>query len=210
MGLIGLFGKWLIERQLIIHDGEISLLNQRVAMIPVSFFVELHKYALKSKDKRFKDDLYLWAWKTAYLYIKKFDEEYGLKTFEERYRWGMDVAAAAGFGDYKTIDYKPGQYSHFYVFNNPIAQAFYPYKEPVDIMLRGINAGGGTACHLKIVNCLETECQAINGERCVFVTGTEKAHRKMGIEHLYATQIDLDYILPIQKEIIKELGWPKI
>ena len=127
MGMIGLFGKWLIERQLIIRPGEISLLNQRVSMIPTSFFVELHKYMFESKDKHFRDNLYLWAWISSYLYIKKFDEEYGLKTFEERYRWGMDVAATAGFGDYKTIDYKPKAYSHFYVFNNPIAPVSYTH-----------------------------------------------------------------------------------
>ncbi len=209
-GAYGLFGKWLISGQLKISEGDISLLGQRVAMLPTSFFVEMEKTVQKSNSPTLRDDVYLWAWKIAYLYIKKFVEEYGLKTFEERYKWGMDIASLAGFGDYKTIDYHDKEYSYFYIINNPIAEAFYPSKKAVDTFLRGINAGGGTACHMQIVNCLETDCQAINGQKCVFITGTERAHEKFGVSDLYAEQLDLDYVLPQQKEFLRKVGLPKV
>jgi len=206
-----LFSKWLISGQLKIKLGNISLLEQRVAMLPVSLFVEMTKDVLNSpKDRHLMDDLYIWGWKISYLYIKRFVEEYGLKTFEERYRWGMDIASVAGLGDYETIDYHDKQFSYFYVIDNPIAEAFYPSKTPVDILLRGINAGGGAACHLTLVNCVEIDCQAINGEKCKFLTGTEKAFKKFGVEELVNEQIDIDYVTPIQKEFLKEHGWPKL
>lgn len=179
-------------------------------MLPVSFLVEMQRDIEKSKDSTLRDDLYLWAWKISYLYIKKFVEEYGLETFEERYKWGMDIASVAGLGDYKTIDYHDREYSYFYVINNPIAKAFYPSKKPVDVFLRGINAGGGTACHMQIVNCVEMDCQAINGEKCVFLTGSKKGFKKFNVESLCSEQINLDYVTPVQKRFIKRYGLPKV
>ncbi len=208
-GIYGLFGKWVISGQLKIKEGEISLLHQRVSMIPTSFLINLQKNIPKTKDSHYRDDLYLNAWRMSFEYIKLFVETYELENFESRYKWGMDIACTAGLGDYKTIDYKYKEFSHFHIFDNPIAQAFYPSKKPVDVILRGINAGGGVACHLELVNCLEVDCEAMNGKQCEFITGTEKAHQKLGVDHLYNEQMDLDYILPIQKELIKEIGFPK-
>ena len=179
-------------------------------MLPSTFFVEMHKQALKKGNERIRDEIYLWGWKTAYLYIKRFVETYGLKSFEERYRWGMDIASTAGLGDYKTIDYHNKEFSHFYVWNNPIAKELYPQKVPVDVMLNGINAGGGTACHMQLVQCLELDCEAINNQRCEFLTATEKTHKKKGVYDLYEKQVNLDYVVPQQKELLAEVGLPKV
>ncbi len=209
-GIYGLFGEWLLSGQLKIKFGDISLLRQRAVMLPATFFVEMYKAALNSKDTKLRDEIYLWAWKTSYLYIKRFVENYDLKRFEERYRWGMDIASTAGLGDYKTIDYHEDEFSHFYVWNNPLAKELYPSKKPVDIMLNGINAGGGTACHMDLVQCVELDCEAINGKRCEFLTATEKVHKEKGVINLYKEQFDLDYVKPEQKKFLKEVGWPKV
>lgn len=209
-GIYGLFGEWLLSGQLKINFGEISLLKQRAIMLPSTFFVEMHREVLNPKKNQLKSDLYLWAWKTAYLYIKRFVENYGLKNFEERYRWGMDIASIAGLGDYKTIDYHEDEFSHFYVWNNPIAKELYPSKKPVDIMLSGINAGGGTACHMQLVQCLELDCEAINEQRCEFLTATKKVFKENGIYKQYKKQINLDYVFPKQKKFLKEVGFPEV
>lgn len=210
LSIYGLFGKWLVSGELKITEGEISLLGQDVVMLPSTFVIELHKSILKSKNTLLRDELYMWGWRTSYLYIKRFVEAYKLSKFEERYRWGMDIAVTAGLGDYKTLDYKRGEYSHFYTVGSPVAKALYPAKNPVDILLRGINGGGGTATHLKITNCLEVECQAVNGKRCVFVTATEKAHKKMGVSHLYKSQLNLKKIKKQQDAFLKKVGLPKV
>jgi|GEM_PF-1964276 len=209
-GIYGLFGKWLLSGQLKIKFGEISLLKQRAVMLPSTFFVEMYKSTLNTNNNHLKDEVYLWAWKTAYLYIKRFVENYGLESFEERYRWGMDIASTAGLGDYKTIDYHENEFSHFYVWNNPIAKELYPSKKPVDIMLNGINAGGGTACHMQLVQCLELDCEAVNGKRCEFLTATEKVHKAWGVSHLYKDQLDIKYVRPKQEAFLEEVGMPEV
>ena len=213
-----MLAKWLISGKLKFSFGKITLLEQNIVMIPVEIFTLLTKYVLEHPSRDLEKELYLISWKTAYDYIKRFVESYNLVTFEERYKLGMDVASMAGFGAYATISYKEGHHSYFKVIGNPIAEYFFKKRgnkkiiDKVDIILRGINAGGGTACHMKLVQDIEIECAASNGRECIFLTGTEKAFKDFGCYDIYKEQIlslgkDL---IKEQKNYLKKKGFPKI
>ncbi|MCD6229320.1 MAG: hypothetical protein J7K00_00775 [Candidatus Diapherotrites archaeon] len=189
-------------------SGQISLLGQYVNIMPTSYFVGLTKYHLKNqkKDPNSISKLYLMGWVTASDYMKRFEEVYDVKGFVERYRLGMDVVSMAGFGDYKTIEWKDGSLSYVYTINNPLPKFFYPSKEPVDHILRGVTAGGGYIVHHNLVQCVEETCAAVTGlDKCVLINATEKEFGNLNKEDLLASQVDLDFIVPRQKEVLRGL-----
>ena len=198
--------KLLASRQLKFEEGQITLLKQPIEMLPASFFVGLTKYFLQKQktDKNSLSEIYLIGWFVAYVYTSVFEEKYKTKSFVDRYRLGMDIVGMAGFGDYKSIKFEEGKLSYVYSLNNPIPKYFYPAKEPVDHILRGVTAGGGMSVHHNLVQCVEEECAAVTGgDRCVLINATEDKFSDMGKEDLLKKQVDLDFIVPRQKECLK-------
>ena len=76
----------------------------------------------------------------------------------------------------------------------------------MDHVLRGITAGGGLIVHHNLVQCVEEECAAVTGNnKCVLINATEKKFDEMGKLELLTKQVDLDFVVPRQKECIKNL-----
>lgn len=200
--------KLISSRQISFEEGRITLLKQPVEMIPANYFVGLTRYFMQKQktDKNAISELYLIGWFVAYVYMGVFEEVYNLKSFTDRYRLGMDVVTMAGFGDYKTIKWEKGKLSYVYSLDNPIPKYFYPSKEPVDHILRGITAGGGLIVHHNLVHCTEEECAAVTGNnKCILINATEEKYDEMRRVDLLYRQIDLDFIVPRQRECIRNI-----
>jgi len=201
--------KLLTHGEMTFKSGQISLMGQNINILPTNYFVGLTHHFLKEAktDKHALDNLYLVGWFSSYDYMSRFEKAYGVKSFVDRYRLGMDVVDMSGFGDYKTIKWADGSLSYFYILNNPLPKFFYPSKKPVDHVLRGINAGGGIVVHHNLVQCVEEKCAAVTGgNRCVFITATEDKFDELKKTKLLHEQIDLDYLVPKQKILIKNLN----
>ncbi len=201
--------KLLSSRQINFEEGKITLLKQPIEMMPANYFVGLTRYFMEKQktDKNAISELYLIGWFIAYVYMGVFEEVYKLKAFTDRYRLGMDVVSMSGFGDYKTIKWEKGKLSYVYSLDNPIPKYFYPSKVPVDHILRGITAGGGLIVHHALVHCAEEECAAVTGgKKCILINATEEKFEEMGKTDLMNEQLDLDFIVPRQKECIKNIG----
>ncbi len=204
------FMKLLVSRQIKIERGEFRLFNQNVTVIPITFLAELTKYYMSKTEnkKQGLSDFYFMAWAMAYDFMERFSENYKIKTFEDRWTLGMDIVAMTGLGDYKTIKWEKGKLSHVYVENNPVAKYFYPSKAPIDYFYCGLTAGGAMIVHKlgasNIFNCVETECGAVNGKKCVFVSAVPKKHEEMGTWDAMQSFIDIDYVLPKQIEFFKK------
>ena len=204
--MVGVY-KWLMEllisKQLKFEEGEIELLGEHVLIVPVNFFVETTKVAIEG-GKRAINDLYFSAWTAGFAIVDTFIKKYKLHKFEERYKISMDTLALAGIGDYKTIEFVPRKISHFKVFKNPIASKFYPSKNVVDHFLRGANAGGGTLVHETIVNCVETDCEAINGKECIFINAPEDVLKEKLSSKVINSQLDLKYLIKKEQKFMEE------
>lgn len=190
----------MISGQLKFEQGRILFLNQPMEIVPANFFVELTKKILKGSKQKMLE-YYLSAWKSGYEYMYNFVKEYKVKTSKERYALAMDIIASAGFGDYKTLEFKHGEFTHFKVFKNPVSLKFFPTKRVVDHILRGFNAGGGSIVHDTIVNCIELVCSAQNGEFCEFYNISQNSLTKIN-KKIINSQLNLKYLLPEQKEFI--------
>jgi len=110
-----------------------------------------------------------------------------------------------GFGDFKTIEFYPG-FAKYNVFSNPFAMQYSKESGLVDNLLRGMNAGGSTVVHERIMNCLEFECCAETRTRCQFISASQENLFKMVKPEFIRSQIDLEYVLPKQMTLLNELG----
>jgi len=164
--------KLLMTKQIDFKDGLIIFFGRPFNIIPHDLIVSITKAMMKSKENF--EYFYFEAWKAGLMTVDIMNKRYKIKTAEERYTLAMDALALAGMGTYETIRFIPGKISHFRVYGNPVPLAFYPSPEPVDLFLRGINAGGGSIVHGRIINCIELKCAAQNGSFCEYVNGTKE------------------------------------
>jgi len=210
MGTITEITKMMISGNMKFDNGQIILMGEKVFMIPVSYFVEESKKAIK-EGKHEVMNIYWSAWVAGYHIMKNFIKVYKLKKFEERYKVAMDVLQLSGMGFYETINFERGKYTYFKTLNNPLPQFFYPSKEPVCHFIRGANAGGGVWVHERIMNCVEEKCESQNKKQCVFLNGsieTLKERVKKGI--IKKQFVDLDSLIEREKEFVKSQGDTKI
>lgn len=202
--MYGFFSKLLLSRKLKFTEGKILLLDQPMAFVPVDYFIEETRRVLESNDWDERMRLYLDAWKSGVFFMRDFSKGYDVKKFEDRYNLAMEIISMAGFGDYKTLAFKGGVFAHFNIINNPIAESFYPSKKFVDFMTQGFNAGGGTIVHETIINTIETACKAVNGKNCTHINANVEYLQSYKDQKLVKSQLDLDWLLPKQKEFIKQ------
>ncbi len=204
MLMLGFLTKLMVSGQLKFEEGRIVMLKQPMVFIPLDFFVESTRRIINNNDRKGMLNIYLDAWKSGFVFMETVSELYKMKKFEERYKIAMDIISMAGFGDYETMQFKRGEYSHFKITNNSIAEIFHPSKVFVDHVLRGFNAGGGTPVHGRIINTIETECKAINGSHCIHINANTEILKKFKDQKLVESQLDLDYLLEEEKKFLKE------
>ncbi|UCG95710.1 MAG: hypothetical protein JSV92_01510 [archaeon] len=210
MGTITEITKMLISGNIKFKEGQIVLMGEKVFLLPVSYFAEETRRAMKEGMDNIMD-IYWSAWVAGYHIMKNFVRGYKLKKFEERYKVAMDVLQLAGMGFYETINFKRGEYTYFKTRNNPLAQSFFPSKKPICHFIRGANAGGGVWVHETIMNCLEEECESQNHKECVFLNATIDVLRKRVKSSYIKKQFaDIDSLIERQKEFVKRMGDEKV
>ena len=157
-------------------------------------------------------ELYLAGWYYGIYTTKEIIGVYNLKKFEERYKVVMDLIGVLGMGDYKTLVFQKGVNSKFNVIETSFSKLYYPSKEErlVCHFIRGIEAGGGTLVHETLMNNIEHECAANNAYHCVH----ENLNREKVLnidKSILAKQIDLNYAIKKERDILVELGYdPKL
>ncbi len=193
----------LLARQLKWEDGRINVLGLYTYITPIETFEYLTNYFNKGKQK---DLLYLSGWIAGYEIVKNLMRNYKAKKPEDRYTLAMDFLEIGGYGKYKTIQFIPGVRSRFIYLTNPLPMKFYPAKEFKCDYIRGLNGGGGTWVHKKLVNCIELECAAVNSNYCEFINfcyddkETLEKYKKLVKGQFY----NLKEIIKIQKDYIKK------
>jgi predicted hydrocarbon binding protein len=174
-----------------------------MVFVPLEYFIGETVRVLKSRDFDEMMKLYFDAWKAGVLFMKKFVQGFKVTNFADRYNLAMEIISMAGFGDYKTLKFDTNNFAYFEITNNPVAEDLYPSKVPVDFILRGFNAGGGSPVHERIINTIETECKAVNGKKCVHINASTDSLSKYSDKSLVKDQLNLRWLLPKQIEFIK-------
>lgn len=201
--MYGFVAKLLMSKQLEFGQGHIKLLEQPICILPSTFVEILMKQSMISREEMLRN--YLEAWKAGYIFMYNVVSRYKLNTPDERYRVAMDTISLSGMGDYKTEEFIPFSHTRFTVIENPLALRFHPSDSPVDHVLRGFNAGGGTPVHARIMNCVELECAAVNGKQCRFVNASIDILKTLP-EDIVKSQLDVDFLIREEQKFLESFG----
>lgn len=199
--VLGLIAKMLMTGQLKMDGGIISLKGITMNLLPSFFAAELTKYFEKEKKI---PEFYFLCWYWGFVLVGEVKRQLNLKTPDEVYSVGMDLGEAMGIGLYKTHDYYPGKFTHFYI-NSPYLKFLnYPErKKALDFFICGCMGGGGCHVHNAICQNIELKCQLEGAEKCEFITGTEEELKKRGLWSTVVKRYNLKKIYPLQKEIFE-------
>jgi len=200
----GMLSKFIISGKLKFKQGEILFLEQPMTFFPLRTLKVMTDDAIKRGPKAVQE-LYFYGWHFGYTFTHKLAEVFELKKFEERYKVIMDIAELIGFGAYETLNFKHAHHSKFKNIKNPFALLYYPSDQLVCHFVRGMNAGGGTIAHEKLLQCIEMECCARNNEYCLFYNVSDEALKEFD-KKIIKQQLDLTWLKKKQIELIKSLG----
>ncbi|MCH7902708.1 hypothetical protein IIC68_03060, partial [archaeon] len=161
--MYSLLSKLLITGKIKFELGKITAFSDPFALIDLHSLKEMTNDAMDDGIKSITN-LYFYGWAYGYNITKNMIRMLKLKKFEERYKVSMDIVTLLGFGDYKTLKFKRGIEAHFKVIANPFALLYHPSNKFVCHYIRGMEAGGGTLVHEKLMDNIEFECAAVNGK----------------------------------------------
>ncbi len=196
--------KLLVSGKLKFEEGKITFTDEPMTFFPLDTLKEMTIDAMKGGKEGIMQ-LYFYGWHFGYTFTYHYMKSLKLKKFEETFRLIMDVASLIGYGAYKTLEFRQKKYSKFKNTKNPFGLLFYPSKDKVCHFVRGMNAGGGTALHGILMNGIELECTAVNGQFCLFVNVNNDILQKQYAD-LAKDQLDLSWLKSRQLALIKSFG----
>ena len=194
--------KLLATGKLNISKGQLTFGNSSFNLLPAVFLSTLtEKY--HGDDELHK--LYLISWLWGYDTVQAVKQNLGIEDPEEVYKVGMDFAQDMGIGLYDTHDYHPGKYTSFKIESNPYFKHMNQekYEEPIDYIISGAMAGGGSHVHQDVCQTVELKCMIVGNEVCDFLTGTREELEERGLWEEADNRYELNKVLEFQRDVYK-------
>ncbi|MCX8158158.1 MAG: hypothetical protein N3D73_00660 [Candidatus Diapherotrites archaeon] len=200
----GTLAKLLLGRKIKFEQGKIIAFDLPFFLCSMETIKEMTRDALK-KDIKALTDLYFYGWVYGFVVTKNIVNQLKLKKFEERYKVCMDIMSVLGFGDYQTLSFKRADHAKFKVIGNPFALQFYKNDNIFCYFVRGIESGGGCWVHETLMNNVEFECAAQNGQYCLHANLAPHRIAELG-EEFIKKQFDLSYLIEKETKFMKDFG----
>ena len=202
--MYGLLSKLIIGGKLKFEPGRITAFKDPFVLLDLYSLREMTNDAVEGGIHNISN-LYFYGWAYGYYATKNIVKLLMLKKFEERYKISMDIIGLLGFGDYQTLSFKQADHAKFKVLKDPFPLLYYPHDKFVCHYIRGMEAGGGTHVHEALMDNIEFECAAINGQYCIHANLSQENIDKAD-QKLVSSQLDRAYIKTTQKKLIEEAG----
>jgi len=192
--------KLLATGKLSISKGQLTFGNSSFNLLPAVFLSTL-------TEKYHRDDelhkLYLISWLWGYDTVQAVKQNLGIEDPEEVYKVGMDFAQDMGIGLYDTHDYHPGKYTSFKIESNPYFKHMNQekYEEPIDYIISGAMAGGGSHVHQDVCQTVELKCMIVGNEVCDFLTGTREELEERGLWEEADDRYRLNKVSEFQRDV---------
>jgi len=164
--------KLIFARELKMERGSMIILNQNVAVFPVSLF----NYLIES-DPKIIPLLYNGGKESAKLFAKELIKKYNFKATQIK-DWLKNIIEFAGWGEAEFVKYDQSNHIAVLRVKNSSLAIQSKKKEAVDHLIRGFFAGGGTISMSTELDCIETRCIARKDNICEFVVAS-KAYLKI-------------------------------
>lgn len=194
--------KLLATGKLSVSEGLIQFEDTSFNLLPAVFISSLTE-SYHEKEELHK--LYLLSWLWGYDTVQAVKQNLGLEDPKEVYKVGMDFAQNMGIGLYETHDYHPGRYTRFKIQTNPYMKHLKQekYDEPMDYLIAGAMAGGGSHVHEETCQTVELKCKANRDEVCDFLTGTEEELKERGLWEKSEDRYRLEEVIEFQKDVFE-------
>jgi predicted hydrocarbon binding protein len=165
------FDKYIFTNTLKYRNNNFFLLNIPFSIIPTEIIVAISS----QNDIEFNRKIYFSIKEnTRKNMVKQFQLDFGLDRKKSLIVF-ENFFSASGWGKIQTIDINfENKRAIIIVENSPIATSLKgKVSFPVDIILRAIFAGIFSEAFQENVDCVESECVAVSGERCKFIIKPE-------------------------------------
>ena len=202
--MYSLLSKLIISGKIKFEAGKITAFKDPFALIDLYSIKEITDDAIGGGIKDISK-LYFYGWAYGYHTTKNMVALLNLKKFEERYKFSMDVIGLLGFGDYQTLSFKQADHAKFKVLQNPFGLLYHPCDKLVCHYIRGMEAGGGTHVHEALMDNIEFECAAKNGQYCIHANLSQENIDKLD-KSLVESELDREYVRKRQKSYIEKIG----
>ena len=168
---MSVFDKIMAVRQASFKDGEITLFNERVAIVPEESIIFITDYLIKNKDKipEFYDGIrksVYDGWANNIRKTYNFDKD--PRKFVE---WLINLGAFVGWGKHELIQFDSANLTGVLrTYNGPIAQHYKgKFNFPVDHFWRALIAGSSSAAFQRDMDWIEINCMSQGKEYCEFL-----------------------------------------
>jgi predicted hydrocarbon binding protein len=187
-----MFAKLLMAREIKFKEGEISLLGDRVVLIPAYSLGSMLKSA--SENPELGKSLYYVSKECLRNgFAKVVRSKYGL-TGMRLIEWLVNVGHVAGWGSISIVkrDVSPERVEFVFHVKNPPLLGLAKSAKPVDHIFRGMIAGGESMAFDADVEAIETKCVAQGNPYCEFVAKRREQFLADKNNPLVAEQLKLD------------------
>ncbi len=166
--MLKIFADLLMHGEIKIERGTFILFNQKVALVPQTFFIELTKNAIGNPERTI--ELYETAKKIMWeVFAPKFKDRYKLPA-NNVVDWMKNIGELGGWGQFEIVDYdEKRKRAIVRIKDASIGSALKPSSEPVDHVIRGFMAGVASFLFNSDVDYVETKCVAKGDPFCEFI-----------------------------------------
>lgn len=179
-----LFELFKYSKMLKIKDGELTLMNTYINIIPTALLCDLQKGLVQSWGlEKAYDAIYKSAKRGSAEYNKDLIKKQGFTNKRKIFDWQMRVVTFSGWGviepskiDFKNISFK----AHYH--DSPFTKEYGKSNYPVDFIPMGFTAGGVSQAVGKDVDAVETKCMAMGHPYCEIELGLPKIINKKRLE----------------------------
>ena len=163
-----------LSKQMKFEDGELSIFNQPVVMMPAYTIVEMQKI-IENGNKNGTKIIYDAAKSAGVKYVSTFKKKFKQKP-EKLLETCLNILSLGGSGKITVVKFDfEKKRATFHVTKSPWAMLRGKEKYPVDNFLSGFFAGGCEEIfESRPIDVKEVSCQAMGKSYCEFVTTGEK------------------------------------
>lgn len=172
--MMNIFDQFMLSREVVIREGEITMDDQRVIILPVSF---IGLYTIKSNTDERAKRLYEVMKRGMIDYSVPIGKEYGLAYKDYLDRW-IKYCAFGGWGivSYKLVETGSDPYGvveikglplHMYMKKKGVSEA------SSDPLFDGLIAGSLSTTFKKDIDVIEVKCVCAGDDSCVYHWGSK-------------------------------------
>lgn len=168
-----LFDLFRFSKLIKFEEGELSLMNTYVNILPSSILADLQKSLIENEGyEKAYFKIYDSAKEGAVKYNKEFIKKQGFNDKRKILNWQLKLVTLSGWGkaEASKVDFKKNEHTILF-YDSPFPKSYGKEKFCIDIITTAFVAGGASATAGMDLDALETKCIAKKDAFCKIEIG---------------------------------------